>query len=108
MKKCPECNHKLEKTEVKVEGAKSKAVSYQCANCDYFEFEPSSSAKVVAELKERETALTIKQKVIKLSKDRLGIYFSRDVVRSLDLKPGEDLYVSVPDRNHIILGLEHK
>jgi len=99
--KCPKCNSTLRKVEVKVEGAKSKAVSYQCPKCDYFEFEPMSSRKVVEEL--RETPLKIKQKVVKLSQDRLGIYFNNHVVRSLDIKKGEDIYVSVPDKKHIVL-----
>ena len=69
--KCPKCNSVLRKVEVKVQGAKSKAISYQCPDCDYFEFEPKSSEKVVQEL--RETPLKIKQKIVKLSQDRLGM-----------------------------------
>ena len=92
---------KLKKIEVAIHGAKNKAISYQCSKCDYFEFEEKSSRKVVEEL--RETPLKIKQKVIKLSGDRLGIYFGKDLVRSLGLKKGEEIYLSVPDRNHIVL-----
>lgn len=103
--KCPKCNSTLRKVEVKVEGAKNRAVSYQCPKCDYFEFEPESSKKVVEEL--RETPLKIKQKVVKLSQDRLGIYFNNHVVRSLDIKKGEDIYVSVPDKKHIVLELSN-
>ena len=84
-------------------GAKNKATSIQCTKCDYFEFEPTSSRKVVEEL--RETPLKIKQKVVKLSQDRLGIYFNNNVVRSLGIKKGEDVYVSVPDKKHIVLEL---
>ena len=101
--KCPKCNAALRKVEVSVHGAKNKAISYQCANCDYFEFEPNSSRKVVEEL--RETPLKIKQKVIKLSQDRLGIYFNSHIVRSLQLKKGEEIYLSVPDKKHIVLEL---
>jgi len=50
--KCPECDGKLKKVSVNVQGAESKATSYQCTNCDYFEFEPTSSRKVVEELRE--------------------------------------------------------
>ena len=50
--KCPECNSTLNKVEVRVKSAKIKAMSYQCANCDYFEFEPASSQRVVEELRE--------------------------------------------------------
>ncbi len=99
--KCPKCASALRKVDVKVAGAKSKAVSYQCQKCDYFEFEPLSSMKVVEEL--RESPLKIKQKIVKLSQDRLGIYLNSNVVRSLGLEKGEDVYVSVPDKNHIVV-----
>ena len=49
-----------------------------------------SSQKVVQEL--RETPLKIRQKIVKLSQDRLGIYFNNNVVRSLDLKKGEEIF----------------
>lgn len=99
--KCPTCKTKLKKVQVKVAGAKTKAVSYQCPKCKYFEFEPESSKKIIAEL--RETPLKIKQKIVKLSQDRLGIYFNKHVVRSLNLKKGEEIYLSVPDKKHIVL-----
>jgi len=102
--KCPKCNSALKKANVSVFGAKNKAVSYQCNKCDYFEFEPVSSRKVVEEL--RETPLKMKQKIVKLSQDRLGIYFNNNVVRSLGIKKGEDIYVSVPDKKHILLELK--
>ncbi len=102
--KCPKCNANLKKVEVSVQGAKSKAISYQCPKCDYFEFDPLTSKKVVEEL--RETPLKIKQKIVKLSQDRLGIYFNNNVVRSLNLKKGEEVYVSVPDKRHILLEFE--
>jgi predicted nucleic-acid-binding Zn-ribbon protein len=103
--KCPKCSHELKKVEVAVAGASSKAISYQCTNCDYFEFESESSKKVINEL--NNTPLKIKQKIIKLSQDRLGIYLNSDVVRCLDLKSGEDIFVSVPDKNHIVLEIGH-
>ena len=87
---CPKCKAKLKKVEVKVQGAKNKAVSYQCPKCDYFEFDPASSKKVVEEL--RDTTLKIKQKVVKLSGDRLGIYLNSHVVRSLGIKKGENIF----------------
>ena len=103
--KCPKCESNLRKVEVKVQGAENKVVSYQCPNCDYFEFEPISSKKVIEEL--RETPLKIKQKIVKISQDRLGIYFNNNIIRSLDLKKGEEIYVSVPDKRHIILELKN-
>src|SRR3989344_6518080 len=99
--KCPECSSTLKKVEVSVAGAENKALSYQCDKCDYFEFEPISSQKVISEL--RETPLKIKQKIVKLSQDRLGIYLNNNLVRSLNLKKGEEVYVSVPDKKHIVL-----
>lgn len=101
--KCKRCGSRLREVKVSVEGAGSKAVSYQCPDCDYFVFEPQSSRKVVEEL--RETPLKIKQKIVKLSSERLGIYLNSHVVRSLNIKKGEDIYVSVPDKKHIILEL---
>lgn len=103
--KCPKCDSNLRKVEVKVHGAKSRVISYQCPKCDYFEFEPISSEKAVQEL--RETPLKIKQKIVKLSQDRLGIYFNNNVVRSLNLKKGEEIYLSVPDKKHIVLELKY-
>ena len=103
--KCLKCNSDLRKVNVKVQGADNRAISYQCPKCDYFEFEPLSSKKVIEEL--RETPLKIKQKIIKISQDRLGIYFNNNLIRSLSLKKGEDIYVSVPDKNHIILELKN-
>ena len=102
--KCLECDSDLRKVNVNVQGAENKVVSYQCPKCDYFEFEPISSKKVIEEL--RETPLKMKQKIVKISQDRLGIYFNNNIIRSLDLKKGEDVYVSVPDKRHIILELK--
>ena len=100
---CPKCSSNLKKVEVNIEGAKQKAISYQCTKCDYFEFEEKSAAKVVKELKTKETTLKIRQKIIKLSQGRLGMYFNKNVVESLELKAGEEVYVSVPDKDHIVL-----
>lgn len=96
----------MKEVKVRVYGAKSKITSYQCPKCHYFEFEPESSKKVVAEL--RETPLKIKQNIIKLSQDRLGIYFNANIIRSLGLKKGEEVYLSVPDKGHILLELQAK
>jgi len=101
--RCPKCSSNLRKIEVSVEGAEQKAISYQCTKCDYAEFEEKSAAKVVKELKSKETPLKIRQKIIRLSQDRLGMYFNKNIVESLDLKAGEEVQVSVPDKDHIIL-----
>lgn len=104
--KCPECNSDLRKVKVGARGAKRKAISYQCPNCDYFEFEEESSKKVLEEL--RKTPLKIRQRVIKLSHDRLGMYFNKDIIRSLNLKGGEEIDVCIPDHKHIVVELEDK
>lgn len=98
---CPECGGNLRKVSVKVEGASKKAVSYQCSSCGFFMFEKASAQRVLKEL--RETPLKIRQRVIKLSKDRLGMYLNTNVVRSLNIKKGEEVYVSVPDSRHILI-----
>lgn len=102
---CPNCKSNLKKVRVDIEDAKTKAISYQCPNCDYFSFEPKSSIQVLREIKEKESPLKIKQKIIKLSKDRLGIYFNHDIIRSLNLKSGEDIFITVPDKKRIVLKL---
>lgn len=103
MEKCPRCASKIKRIEVGVEGAEQKAVSYQCTKCGYFEFEEKSAAKVVKELKSKETPLRIRQKIIKISKDRPGMYFNKNIVESLELKAGEEVFVSIPDKEHIML-----
>ncbi|PIN79678.1 hypothetical protein COV16_02900 [Candidatus Woesearchaeota archaeon CG10_big_fil_rev_8_21_14_0_10_34_8] len=99
--KCPACNKTLKKVKVSVQGAKNRVLSYQCSNCDYFTFEQKSSKRVIEEL--RETPLKIKQKVVKLSGDRLGLYLNKHIVDSLDIKKGESVYISVPDKKHILI-----
>lgn len=101
--KCPKCSSNIRRVEVGVEGAEQKAISYQCTRCGYLEFEGKSAANVVKELKSKESPLRIRQKVIKLSQDRLGLYLNRNVVESLEIKAGEEIQVSVPDKEHIIL-----
>lgn len=103
---CPNCSHKLKKVKVSIEDAKTKAVSYQCSNCDYYTFDPKSSIQVIREIKEKESPLKMKQKIIKLSKDRLGVYFNQDIIRSLNLKSGENILISVPDKKRIVLKLD--
>ncbi len=101
--KCPKCDSVLKRVEVDVEDAKSKAVSYQCSKCDYFTFDSKSSLQVLREIKENESPLKMKQRIIKLSKGRLGVYFNQDIIRSLNLKSGEEIFISVPDKKRIVL-----
>jgi hypothetical protein len=103
---CPNCGSKLKKTKVEIEDAKARAISYQCVNCDYFTFDPKSAVEVVREIKEKESPLKLRQSIIKISKDRLGVYFSKDLIRSLDLTAGKHVLISVPDKKRIVLKLE--
>jgi len=106
MKKCPKCDYNMKKINVEVEGAKNKVNSYQCPDCGHFEFEKESSKKVIEELREKECTLNIKQKIIKLSRDRLGVYINSDIARCLDLKSGQDVYTSIPDKKTIVLTIK--
>ena len=101
--KCPKCSSDLKKIEVEIEDAKTPAISHQCSKCDYYSFEPESTMKIIKELKEKESPLKIKQKIIKLSQDRLGMYFSKDIVNSLKLESGKEVLISVPDKKKIVL-----
>ncbi len=103
--RCPECNTKMEEVKVKIQDAGSPVISYQCSKCGHFDFEEKSINKAISEIKTKEAPLRIKQKIIKLSHDRLGMYINRDVARSLDLKGGEEVYVSVPDKRHIVMDI---
>ncbi len=105
MEKCPKCNEKMKEVKVKIQDADSFITSYQCAECGYFDFEDKSINKAINEIKLKETPLTIKQKIIKLSHDRLGMYINRDIARSLNLKGGEEVFVSVPDKNHLVVNI---
>ena len=62
--KCPKCKTTLREVKVSVAGAQSKAVSYQCPECDYYEFEPQSARRIVEEL--RDSPLKIEQKISKI------------------------------------------
>ena len=103
---CKTCNRVMKKVEVKIQDADSDVISYQCGKCGNFEFEEKSIKKAITEIKfKEESPLKIKQKVIKLSEGRLGMYLNKDVIRSLNLKAGEEIYVSVPDKKHILINL---
>lgn len=69
---CPNCNQKLKEINVDMEDAKTPTVSYPYPNpnCDYFSFEPITTMKII---KEKESPPKIK-----LSQDRLGMYFNQD------------------------------
>lgn len=103
--KCPKCSAKMKEVLVKIQDADSPVASYQCGECDYFTFEEKSINKAIEEIKTKESPLKIRQKIIKLSHDRLGMYINRDAARSLNLKGGEEVYVSMPDKKHFVVGI---
>ncbi|MEK6932493.1 MAG: hypothetical protein AABW56_01720 [Nanoarchaeota archaeon] len=105
--KCPNCSNLMKEIKVKIQNADSLVTSYQCGKCGYFDFEDFSINKAINEIKLKEQSpLRIKQRVIKLSQGRIGMYFNQDVARSVNLKPGKEVYVSVPDKKHILIKLE--
>lgn len=104
---CPKCSKEMRKIKVKIQDADSPVISHQCANCGYFDFEEKSINQAISEIKIKEAPLVIKQKIIKLSHNRLGMYINRDIARSLNLKGGEDVYVSVPDKKHLLLNIKN-
>jgi len=105
--RCPKCDSELRKIKVKIEDAESRVTSYQCGKCGYFDFEDKSINKAINEIKAKEAPLKIKQKIIKLSHERLGMYINRDVARSLNLKGGEEVYVSVPDKKRLVVDISN-
>ena len=105
LQNCPNCKSELKKVKIKIEDAETKAISYQCKDCDYYSFEPESTMKIIGEIKQKESPLKIKQKIIKLSQDRLGLYFNKDVIDCLNLKSGEEVFVSVPNNKRIVLDI---
>ena len=102
---CPKCNAKLKEIKVRIQDAESPVASYQCSKCGYFDFEEKSISKAIREIRLKESTLKIKQKIIKLSHDRLGMYINRDVARSLNLKGGEEVYVSVPGNKRLVVDI---
>ena len=105
MEKCPKCEGKMKEVKVKIQDAERPVASYQCGKCGYFDFEEKSINKAINEIKLKEAPLAIRQKIIKLSHNRLGMYINRDVARSLNLKGGQEVYVSVPDKKHLVVNV---
>ena len=104
--KCVKCGAEMRKKRVSIQDAANQAVSYQCPKCSYFTFDRASSAKVIDELRIKDSVLQIKQKIVKISQGRLGLYINKHVAESLKLKSGDQVLVSVPDEKHIIVKIE--
>lgn len=110
MKKCEDCGREMQEMEVEVEGAEAKARGWRC-ECGNIAFDEDSGMKVVEELERKEgptslPALSLEQKIIKLSKGRLGMYLPKDVVRCAEIQPGKRVFVSLLDKKKILLTVE--
>ena len=103
---CPKCNLKIKEIDVSIEGATEKVRSFQCKKCGYLEFDKKSGKRVIEELKEKAGAISIRQKIIKISHNRLGTYFNENIIRSLELKGGEEIYVTAPDKKTILINIK--
>jgi len=102
--KCKKCGGKPNKFRVEVEGTHLPGKGYECGKCGNILFDKEKGRAIVEDLKKKELpALQIKQKVVKLSKDRLGFYFNKDIARCAALKPGAELRVSLLDKKHLLL-----
>jgi hypothetical protein len=102
---CPECKKKMRQIRVEVEGAETSAIGYRCDNCNNLEFDKKTGMNVVKELEEKEV-LSIQQKLVNLSHGRIGTYFNKNIIRSLNLKAGMDIHVTVPDRKHMVIEIK--
>ena len=110
MKKCEDCGREMQEMEVKVEGAEAEAKGWKC-ECGNIAFDEESGMKVVEELERKEVltdlpTLSLEQKIIKLSKGRLGMYLPKDVVRCAEIQPGKKVFVSLLDKKKILLTVE--
>ncbi len=96
---CPNCHVEAKPVELVIE----EAVRYQCGTCEYSKLEPVMSRTATPPISS--SPLQLKQKITTLSQGRLGLYLNQDVVRSLGLKAGQEVFLSVPDGKKIILEL---
>ncbi|MEK6963740.1 MAG: hypothetical protein AABX70_04890 [Nanoarchaeota archaeon] len=97
--KCPNCHVEVHIAERIIE----EAVRYQCGSCEYSKLEPAASRTATPPI--LTSPLQLKQKITTLSQGRLGLYLNQDVVRSLGLKAGQEVFVSVPDSKTVVIKL---
>ena len=96
---CPNCHTEAKAAERIIE----EAVRYQCGTCEYSKLEPVESRTATPPI--LSSPLQLKQKITTLAQGRLGLYLSQDVVRSLGLKAGQEVFLSVPDGKKIMIEL---
>lgn len=109
--KCKKCGGTLERFALEVEDSDLPSEGFECRKCGELFFDERKSKEVVEDLKRKELlnelpALSIKQKVIKLSKNRLGFYFNKDIARCAKLKAGEPIEVRLLNKKKILLEIE--
>ncbi|MFH1587395.1 MAG: hypothetical protein ABID38_06055 [Candidatus Diapherotrites archaeon] len=109
--KYEKCGGNLKKFKVDVEDSDLPSEGFECTKCGELFFDEEKSKKVVEDLKRKEIlkelpALSIKQKIVKLSKDRLGFYLNKDIARCTGLKAGEEIEVSLLDKKRILVKVE--
>ncbi len=113
---CPNCHVEVKPTERIIE----EAVRYQCGSCEYSKLEPvlPQEAKLLGPQEPSgscgsrtatppilSSPLQLKQKITTLAQGRLGLYLSQDVVRSLGLKAGQEVFMSIPDEKKILINI---
>ncbi len=108
---CKKCGGKLERFAVEVEDSDLPSEGFECKKCGELFFDEKKSKAIAEDLKKKESfkelpALSIRQKVIKLSKNRLGFYFNKDLARCAKLKAGEPIEVSLLDKKRILIEVE--
>ena len=106
--KCKKCGGPLEKFAVEVEDSDLGSGGFECKKCGELFFDEKKGRVIVEELKRKELlrelpALSIRQKIIKLSKNGLGFYFNKDLTRSAKLKAGEPIEVRLLDKKRILV-----
>lgn len=109
--KCKKCGGRLARFKVDVEDSDLPSEGFECRKCGELLFDEEKSRAVVENLKKKELlrelpVLSIKQKVIKLSKNRLGFYFNKDIARCTNLKGGEPIEVRVLDKKRILVEMK--
>lgn len=109
--KCKKCGGSLERFAIDVEDSDLGSEGSECKKCGELFFDEKKGEAVVKDLKRKELfnelpALSIRQKIIKLSKDRIGFYFSKDLARCAELKAGEPIEVSLLDKKRILIEVE--
>ena len=97
---CPNCHVEAKAAELLIE----EAVRYRCGTCEYSKLEPVASRTATPP---STSPLQLKQKITTISQGRLGLYLNQDLVRSLGLKAGQEVFVSVPDGQHILVRLDY-